>query len=56
MAFYEILWGDSTSDLCEKVQNGMNFGWVPLGGVCNGTATTMGQKRDILLQAMIKDN
>ncbi len=53
--YYEILWGNNTSDLSEKVNKEMKFGWQPLGGVASGNAITMGQERNILIQAMIKE-
>ena len=52
MSYYQIIWGYSTSDLSEKVNKEIKFGWQPLGGVCSGKGA--GDK-DILLQAMINN-
>lgn len=51
---YKIEWGNSTSDLCEKVRSAMQFGWQPLGGASHDVATTLGEKRDILIQTMVQ--
>lgn len=52
---YQILWGNTTSELAEKVRHDMKFGWYPLGGVAHSTATTLGKERNILVQAMGQD-
>jgi hypothetical protein len=51
---YQILWGENTSDLCDKVNRDISFGWIPLGGVCSDTSVAMDIHKEILLQAMIR--
>lgn len=54
MDYYFIVWGESTSDLQAKVQEMMQFGWKPQGGVASHVSVTLGQQRFILVQAMVK--
>jgi len=54
MEHYQIIWGDSTSDLSEKVNKELKYGWLPLGGICQATAITLGIERYILIQAMVR--
>ncbi len=51
---YKTVWGDSTSDLIQKVNADIKFGWQPIGGVTQAVATTLGQERRIYIQAMVR--
>lgn len=53
--YYQVVWGDSTSDLCEKVMTQMRFEWVPTGGVSSHLVETFGLGRQIFIQAMVKE-
>lgn len=50
---YTIVWGNTTSELCEKVNKEyLKFGWELQGGVSQSIATTLGQDRKIYTQAL----
>lgn len=53
--YYRVLWGDSTSQLCESVNNELKYGWYPIGGVSSATVETLGVKRNIFIQAVCQD-
>lgn len=54
MKEYQIVWGNSSSELSEKVRIQMKFSWEPLGGIASGKTVTLGKERNILYQALIK--
>lgn len=48
--YYQVVWGQTTSDLSEKVMNEMKFGWSPLGGAVESE----GAVGKVLIQTLIK--
>lgn len=53
---YTIVWGDTTSELSEKVNNEyLKFGWKITGGVSQAIATTLNRQRRVYIQALYQE-